>query len=168
MSKVVTKSKSTIDDDGVVSTHTESLETHVIRSDEPKYAKLYFDHLLEFKGGILTASNLLLEFAAIMTYDSDGTGETLNLVYINSTFIRNYCTKYDVSRSTYNRQVKSLIDCHIMRRVDRGTYQLNPNLIAKGDWIRNGIKTLRATFDYLTGEVTTDFEAQEPQKTGDA
>lgn len=140
---------------------TKIRKTAIVKSDEPPYAKLYFDHLLEFKGGVKSASTLLLNFCEIMSYGSDPDGIDANIVYVNSTFIKNYIKRNHCTRDTYYKQLKSLIDANIIHRIDRGTFQVNPNLVGKGDWVKNGIKRLRATFDYVTGEVTTDIEAKD-------
>lgn len=150
----------------VMSATTKVRKVAAAASDEPPYAKLYFDHLLEFSGGLKSASNLLMDFCQIMSYGSDPDGSDANLVYINAAFIKNYTKRHHCTRDAYYKQLKSLTDANIVKRVDRGTYQVNPNLVGKGDWIKNGIKHLRATFDYVDGTVSTEIEAgqsEEPQ-----
>ena len=43
---------------------------------------------------------------------------------------------------------------NVLKRVARGTYQINPWLFGKGEW--RDIKGLRATFDFTAGEITTE------------
>lgn len=133
-----------------------------IRSDEPKYLKLYLDHLANFKSCPEGCGALLLSFAEIMTWGQDSNGTGGNLVYINAAWKRHYLESHGYkSRTTLVKQINALIAAKLIYKVESGVYMVSPHIFGRGDWVTNGIKSLRATYDYMTGEVTTEMVANE-------
>lgn len=51
---------------------------------------------------------------------------------------------------------------NVLTRDGRGTYRVNPFIFGKGDW--RDISELRATFNFKTGEVTTEKELSHEEK----
>ena len=52
-------------------------------------------------------------------------------------------------------KLRELRDKNLIRRVANNTFAVNPTYVGKGGW--SDIKRLRASFDFITGNVETDF-----------
>jgi hypothetical protein len=51
--------------------------------------------------------------------------------------------------------LKELKDKGLIRKVANNTFSINPDYVGRGKW--RDIRRLRATFDFITGDVQTDF-----------
>ena len=139
-------------------------------SEEP-YLKLYMKHVGRFFSLPESAMNVLLALCSHANVtDSlwagrrrDSRGRVINpdeepksaKMYLNSTLKSEVCEVLGISMPTFNRRLKELCDKDILRRTGRGTYQLNPYIIARGNWA--DILELRATYDYVNGTVETEM-----------
>lgn len=126
-------------------------------SDEPQYVKLYVRAWCEFKGlEHLKPSdkNVLTRLLSVMTYAKarqveDEHGNVLEegwgqLIYVNAALKRSVAGELNVKPATVSNALSHLVKYGILRRVDYGCYQVNPQLVGKGQW--SEIKRLRATF----------------------
>lgn len=56
------------------------------------------------------------------------------LLFLNQQTKKQLCEKLGVCMKTLDNTLARCIDADIIRRVVRGVYQFNPNLIGKGQW----------------------------------
>lgn len=127
--------------------------TTVLQFDrEPNYVKLYLDCLGVVLGndGLGPGVNgLLVEVFKLASYADGGQHVVLNS-YNKSIICKNTgktMRRLDMAIQTWTKN-------NVLKRVARGTYQINPWLFGKGEW--RDIKGLRATFDFTAGEITTE------------
>ena len=131
-----------------------------IRNDEPDFVKLYINAWCEFKQvkGINTA--FLLHLLPSMTYANNG-----QFIFTNAALKRQIAEELNWSiKTACNRgatELKKLCNAGILKKIENGKYQVNPELIGKGEW--KDIRKLRATFNLENGEVTHFYESEDEQ-----
>lgn len=120
-----------------------------IRSTEPDYIKVYYKTMM----AVNEISEIPLDFLLALSSQigfANGSGDKI-LYYNNKTTrraISNYCNIGDNMTAKY---IKRAVDKGILFTTqDRGTYEVNPWLIAKGKW--EHIKELQANFTFLSGK----------------
>lgn len=131
---------------------------------EPNYIKLYFDCLGVVLGndGLNTCFNdMLVEVLALGSYANDGQHVVLNAY--NKKIV---CERTGKSIRRLEQAIKTWSDNGVLKRVARGTYQINPWIFGKGEW--RDISTLRATFDFTNSQLTTErgYEWKEARDAG--
>ena len=94
------------------------------------------------------------------------------LIILNSFVKEEIAAKLGWSMKTFQqrfaRELNKLVRAGIIKKYKTSTYQVNPELIGKGDW--KDIRKLRATFNLETGKVTHEYSndmenrEEEPQK----
>lgn len=121
-------------------------QTNVIPStDEPKFVKLYIDAWCDFKGldGLSPADkDVLFKLLPVMTYAREG-----QIIYTNAELKRRIADDLSLQTSTITNSISRLNKFGVLKRVGMGTYQVNPELVGKGNWA--DIKRLRATFHVI-------------------
>ena len=133
---------------------------------EPPYFKVYLPAFKAFKEveGISTKFlYILIEFT--LPYANDGA-----TMYLNPALKRKIAAEIGWSKksalSRCNGELIKLNKQKVIKRIDRDTYVLNPNLIGIGDW--QDIERLRtATFDLWTGKITYTYKKDENKKPND-
>lgn len=126
-----------------------------VRADEPKYIKLYLNAWCDFKEikGINIA--FLYYLLPAMTYASEH-----QTIYTNSAMKKNIAKNLGWSEKTATQraslEIRKLCKAGVLKKIQNGEYQVNPELIGKGDW--KDIRKLRATFNLENGEVTHFYE----------
>jgi hypothetical protein len=108
----------------------------VLVEGEPPFVKLYLDDIVMLSDLPKSCSDVL--FTLIQN----------SMTYGNKLLINNHVKKeiqsqlgYKTTQSVANAITK-FVKADILKRIDIGTYQLNPNLFAKGYWV--DIQKLRA------------------------
>ena len=127
---------------------------------EPQFVKLYLDCLGVFSGNAgldKSLNDMLLETLRYMSYADDQ-----QRIYLNSEIKKNICKKTGKSMARYNQALTLWVKENVLTRDGRGTYRVNPFIFGKGDW--RDISELRATFNFKTGEVTTEKELSHEEK----
>ena len=125
------------------------------RCDEPNYVKLYIRAWCSFKEikGINMA--FLLELLPSMTYANKG-----QIIYVNSALKRAIAKKLKWSDKTaVNRasnELQKLCQEGILKKIEIGAYQVNPELIGKGEWA--DIQFMIGAFHVNDGRVTISYE----------
>lgn len=158
-------SSSTLDRTAVIDRETGELvgekivQTQVIRAtDEPDYVKLYVRAWCAFKGlDRLRDSDkdVLLNLLPVMTYAEQG-----QIIYTNSTLRKTIAEKLELK--TIDNALTRLVKSGVLKRVARGTFAVNPELVGKGTW--HDIKQLKATFNVIgtgAGTVTVETDRDE-------
>lgn len=134
---------------------TQEHQKHVEKSytdAEPDYIKLYLDTVLTFKGISKALNPVLVSLCKHMSYaDKD------QIVYVNK-YVKT-CIEKDTGLKVkrIEQAIKEFKNVGILMQVSRGVYRVNPNIIGRGLW--TDIKRLRATFDFVTGDVQADIIA---------
>jgi len=136
----------------------EETATHIRISSEPNYIKLYINTLLAFKDLPKTLNPILLEFLTYMTYADIGSKRGGQIIMTNSYMKKNIAENLNLTLDSINKGLFKLEKAKIFKRIDLGTYQVNPHLFGKGEW--KDIKAIRATFDFNNGEIKTDFQTE--------
>jgi predicted transcriptional regulator len=135
----------------------------IISAAEPPYVKLYMNTLLAFKNLPKTAAPVLSELLKHMTYadeEDEHGGQLLSPTFYTKQRI---AKKLNIKVNTIDKTLVSLTKKGVLKRIGRSTYQVNPNMFGRGEW--KDIKSIRATFDFNTGEVNADIEREETETT---
>jgi len=137
--------------------------THIRISTEPNYIKLYINTLLAFKDLPKTLNPILLEFLTYMTYADSSSKRGGQIIMTNSYMKKSIAQNLNLTIDSINKGLFKLEKAKIFKRIDVGTYQVNPHLFGRGEW--KDIRAVRATFDFNNGEIKAEFET-ESENTG--
>lgn len=122
---------------------------------EPDFVKLYIKAWCAFKNVKDVNTSFLYALLPYMTY-----AKNEQLITLSSTIKKRIADELHWSQKhlqqRFNTELEKLIKYGIIKRLGRGTYQVNPELIGKGEW--KDIAKLRATFHLSNGKVTHEFE----------
>lgn len=130
-----------------------------IRSDEPEFVKLYVRTLGTFIGLQESANKLVMALIPLMSYAEEH--QVINLTAYQRKLIEK---KYGLSQSTISRQLKQLVEKHVLIPLGRGTWQVNPMYIGRGRW--RDIQALRMTLDPIN-RVIVSIEQDYPDSPDD-
>lgn len=127
------------------------VRTRSIRyEEEPEYVKLYIKTVGVFTDLKGTSSRLFYELAKRMEYANKE-----QIVFLNPQLRKFIQDDMGVKKSAFDKALRELREKGLIRRVANNTFAVNPMYVGKGGW--RDIKRLRATFDFITGNVDTDF-----------
>ncbi len=117
-------------------------------SGEPDFIKLYYKTMLAFNGVEDIPLSFILSLAEHMTWSNNSSP----LLFFNGRMIREQiCTTCGIKEAMYKRYITRCRDSGILFPTPyRGTYEVNPWLIAKGKW--ESIRGLRTSFDFVRGK----------------
>lgn len=138
---------------------------------EPEYIKLYTDVWCTFYDVPVVYKELFLQLAMHMTPVDCNSLETSQLVYTTGP-MRDYYIKSCGWKSyeSMAKGLKALCECNAIKKIKNGIYQVNPSFAARGKWLDakdgedgkfTGLKSLRLTFDFLSGKMSTDVTYSE-------
>lgn len=141
------------------------------RSTEPDYIKLYTSMWCEFNSIPLRARPLFLELVVRMGYADRTARGGGQLVGTGGPVMADICAKLGtngspLTRSTYQKYLRDLVDCGAIIPVSRGYYQISGDYAGKGEWRynptlkRGGVEELTTTFRLKsdgTKDVKTDI-----------
>lgn len=147
----------TVNEDGEITGESTEVTTHEVRYEqEPDYVKLYIQTLSVFTDIKQTTGKVFYELVKLMSY-----AEYEQLVYLNPVLRRNIQNNLGIKQSMFDKALKELKDKGLIRKVANNTFSVNPDYVGRGKW--RDIRRLRATFDFITGDVQTDFGYGEQQ-----
>jgi len=135
--------------------------THIKKSAEPNYVKLYITTLLAFKELPKSLNPILIEFLSYMSYADTSEKNGGQKIYVNIDMKRDIANKLNLSVESVNKGLFQLVRSGMFKRIGTGTYQVNPFMFGKGEW--KDISAIRATFDYNTGEIIADIKTKEDE-----
>lgn len=130
---------------------------------EPDFVKLYLDDIEVLYRLPKNASNVLYSFLKRMTYKG--------IIYTNKSLKQEIAIELQLKNiKSIDNHITELVFQQIIKRIDRGTFLMNPNIIAKGKW--EDIKGLRIDYDdYGNRQITpklkneeVNFKELEPKK----
>lgn len=127
------------------------------RSTEPDYIKLYTSMWCEFNQIPLRARPLFLELVVRMGYADKSARGGGQLVGTGGPIMADICEKLGsdgkaLTRSTYQKYLKDLVNCGAIIPISRGYYQISGDYAGKGEWRynptlkRGGVEELTTTF----------------------
>lgn len=120
-----------------------------ITSTEPDYIKIYYKAMLAVNGIDDIPLGFMLALSSQLSYVNKGDDRIY--YYNNKTTRRSIQAICGVGDNMVQKYLKRCRDKGILFATgDRGTYEVNPWLIAKGRW--EHIKTLQAEFSFTDGK----------------
>jgi len=133
----------------------------LIVAQEPAYIKLYLDTLLTFKELPKQMSPLLLELLKLMTFANPDEDHGGQLIVLSTIVKEGILKRLNIKINTFNHGLVKLSKSGILKRLGVNTYQANPNMFGRGEWLN--IKTIQAKFDFNAGTVDTDIKREEEE-----
>lgn len=130
--------------------------THIKKSVEPNYIKLYINTLLTFKDLPKSLNPILIELLGYMSYANSEDKNGGQKIYINASMKKEIMEKLGLKMNTIDKALGNFVKSNIFKRIDIGVYQVNPHLFGKGEW--REISSIRANFDFNTGEAIATIE----------
>ena len=134
----------------VILSQTDTTTRSISFESEPEYIKMYLKTISAFVDIRDTSSRLFYELAKRMEY-----ADKEQLVYLNPVLRKKIQESMGVRKSAFDKALRELRDNHIIKKVSNNTFAINPNYVGRGKW--SDIRRLRATFDFITGDVYADF-----------
>lgn len=117
--------RTTVDTDGVVQ---EEEYTKVTRlPQEPPYVKLYLEDIAKLMDVPEGPRAVLL--ALVRKLDFEG------IISLTPAARERLCAQLNIKVTTFNNYLVVLCQREILKRLGRGEYEMNPNILARGDWI---------------------------------
>lgn len=124
----------------------EVLESQTIKCPiEDPYRKFYFDYdYRSIKGSFRE----LFSFAMRMSHSGDDDGG--NIVRVDKFLIEKMSNECGISCGRFKSIIKEFLNRGILRRINRGVYQVNPYICGIGSW--KSIEKLRYEWDKAKAE----------------
>lgn len=116
---------------------------------EPQYIKIYLDCILRFKNLSSSLNPILIALCKHMHF-----ADKNQIVFVNKYVKDIICKECGVKTKRVEQAVKQFVEAGLLKRQARGVYLVNPYIISRGNW--EDVKKLRATFDFITGDITVD------------
>lgn len=129
--------------------------------DEPDFVKLYIDCVFTVKGVKKGFNPIFVAFLEYMSYSDSNDNYGGQIIYVNKAMKAAIANKVGLSIVSVNNAITDFVKKGLFKRVDVGTYQVNPNIVGKGAW--KDIKNIRATFDFGNGEVMAEIVKNEEE-----
>lgn len=128
---------------------------------EPDFVKLYIDCVFTVKGVKKGFNPIFVAFLEYMSYSDANSQYGGQIIYVNKAMKTAIAKKVGLSIVSVNNAITDFVKKGIFKRVDVGTYQVNPNIVGRGQWA--DIKNIRATFDFGNREVLADIVKAEEE-----
>lgn len=128
---------------------------------EPEYVKLYIDCILTVKGLRKGLNPIFVAFLKYMSYADVGEESGGQIIFVNKTMKELIAKQLEIGLYSVDKALGELTKAGIFKRIATGTYQVNPNIVGKGEW--KDIKNIRATFDFGKKEVVAEVVRAEEQ-----
>jgi len=146
----------------------EQTETMFVQANnEPDYIKIYCSVWSTFEGIPTQYHGLFYQIAIRMSYcNANNLGES-QLVVLSKPIFDQICLNLGMKRSTLYTGLNVLMQKGAIKRVCKGTYQVNPRFAGKGEWKfnkaanRGGIEKFIAKFDFINRTNEIELELKE-------
>jgi len=99
---------------------------------EPDYIKLYINAVLAICDLSQSINPVLFELLKHMTYANDCDGG--QIIYLNSALRKKICETIGISSNRLSHILTKVVKSNILKRIDRGTFAVNPDMFGKGEW----------------------------------
>ena len=127
----------TFDSDGNMTEHTNLKIVKV--EQEPAYVKLYLRDLSRIQNLPGRPEHIIFQLILAMDYDGE--------ITINKRLKKKIADNLGLSEGRVANVVSILLKKEIIKKIDRTTYMMNPDLFAKGSW--RDITKLRSKFELV-------------------
>ena len=129
--------------------------------DEPDFVKLYIDCVFTVKGVKKGFNPIFVAFLEYMSYSDTNNEHGGQLIFVNKAMKAAIAKKVGLSLVSVNNAITDFVKKGLFKRVDVGTYQVNPNIVGRGKW--SDIKNIRATFDFGNKDIVADIVRTEEE-----
>lgn len=155
MSKV--RADKTVYDERIVTQEGEVVSSKtVIKSiSEPEYVKLYIDCLFTVKGLRKGLNPIFIAFLRHMSYADVNARYGGQLIYTNKALKMQIAEQLHLGIDSINKALSEFVKAGVFKRVAVGTYQVNPDIVGRGEW--KDIKNIKATFDFAEKSVKAEI-----------
>jgi hypothetical protein len=126
---------------------------------EPDFVKLYIDCVFTVKGVKKGFNPIFLAFLEYMSYADTNSKYGGQVIFVNKAMKMNIAETVGLSIVSVNNAITDFVKKGIFKRIDVGTYQINPNIVGRGEW--KDIKNIRATFDFGAKDIVADIVRNE-------
>lgn len=176
----------TVDQDGnEICQDIKEKTRNIEKSTEPEYIKIYTRMWLEFMNVPDKYKELFMQLALRMSYcnlhiekmpsedDEDAVNEALNMSYdsqvvtVIEPISSQICKAMGwTTKDPLMKGLKALCALGVIKKINRGVYQINPNFAGKGNWKYNpkqeqgGIEDFIAVFEFKDKRVKTQMLSQ--------
>ena len=124
--------------------HDESKTVKTIHTAEPNYIKLYVQDILYMSDVPKQYAALTYALLKYCSYADSKLGQVVGLTSLIRDMILQELGWE--KRQTLNNALAALVKGNIIKRLAKDTYQLNPYLFGKGNWV--DVDRIRVTWDY--------------------
>lgn len=128
---------------------------------EPEYVKLYIDCVFTVKGVRKGLNPIFVAFLDYMSFADANEEHGGQTIYVNKAMKMAIAKKLGLGIDSINKALWEFTKHGLFKRVDVGTYQVNPNIVGRGEW--KDIKNIRATFDFGNKEIVADIVREEEE-----
>lgn len=145
--QVVYQSEYTIIDEASGEIIKSERETSKRTSNEPDFIKVYYKTMMAVQG----VEEIPLSFLLALSCEIGFSNGDRVMFYNNKTTRRRIAEYCEVGDNMVTKYIKRSVDKGVLFTTsDRGTYEVNPWLIAKGKW--EHIRELQASFRFVEGK----------------
>ena len=130
--------------------------------DEPDFVKLYIDCVFTVKGVKKGFNPIFVAFLEYMSYSDANNEYGGQLIFVNKAMKTAIAKKVGLSLVSVNNAITDFVKKGLFKRIDVGTYQVNPNIVGRGKW--SDIKNIRATFDFGNKDIVADIVKTEENR----
>lgn len=130
-------------------------QQRVKTTSEPDFIKVYYKAMLAVQGIEKLSLEFVLALSSVITYSNNPDSPVY--FYNNPTnrkIIAECCLKKEgkpISDNMVSRHITAAVKVGLLfKTTTRGTYEVNPCMIARGKW--ENIKGLQAKFDFISGK----------------
>lgn len=118
---------------------------------EPDFIKVYYRTMLAYHNVTGISIDFICCLSKYVTYANKDKSQMK--VYLNSGLKDDMCDSLGITMSMLNKILKKCIDLGILFKTERrGTFIVNPFIIAKGEW--KNIRKLQCQFNFTDGKWT--------------
>lgn len=128
---------------------------------EPDFIKLYIDCVFTVKGVRKGINPIFLAFLEHMSYADVNDENGGQIIYVNKAMKMSIAKKLGLGIDSINKGLSELTKHGLFKRIDVATYQVNPNIVGRGEW--KDIKNIRATFDFGSKDIVAEIVKAEEE-----
>lgn len=145
--RTIYESERTVIDEASGEILRKETETSRRTSTEPDFIKVYYKTMMAVQG----VEEIPLSFLLALSCEIGFSNGDRVMFYNNKTTRRRIAEYCEVGDNMITKYIRRSVDKGVLFTTsDRGTYEVNPWLIAKGKW--EHIRELQASFQYVAGK----------------
>lgn len=126
---------------------------------EPEFVKLYIDCVFTVKGVRKGLNPIFVAFLDYMSYADTSDEYGGQIIFVNKAMKLRIANRLGLKIDSINKALSEFVKHGLFKRVAVGTYQVNPNIVGRGEW--KDIKNIKASFDFGQKEIVADIVKDE-------